>query len=736
MRNAGMNGFAFPGTLFLMGMLFLLFAVPAQAVVDFNWTSLFKLVGSAGAQKDVPDEITVFEDPPPGDGVTIDYDFLGMGMLVTKKQLEAKKKDHQPFDETIDYFNSIVGGGKILFEPDNLKAFLNSHIGMAKYGFMSKKEYDKLIAEGKKPTPPPKRGGGLAMPIEVKGDELETPGERKYEAYSMADKGWKVVQPLSDIMGTLNGLKHQACDDCKKCLGECPNCYTEEVPDPTPMDPCHTKTVEIHCRKHVCVEFDKVAHEVKENVYDNKGHDHPFYGGSSIQYTIKIKDRTPPHILTGLPIPPGDELPTLFADPMGPKAMTGDFTEIDALKVDDNYSDKVFCQFAFNRKLDPEDPPKWEIATGVAEVECKEEANHVFIPNDGLGEMDYSLFVWDEKDNGNPGLTSIAEHQPQDCYGLNTLGFRSLDWTDDFPLKFGAGISMCIGSDKFGKGKVIVDDNDWPNLVIQMVNKRDKGMPKSILCFPPPIVDPAQRPPTIDNDAGSVARLSPPDALISYEDLQFATAPAYIKILRAEGNNCPGDPTFGGFMNDPIDPVFLKKNFRLEAPDVSDNLPDGTQDKRPETMGQRMGYGNRMVLFCQESLIEDIEYEVHVWAEDNVKWIKDSTGRTIHTPYTGIQKLEVYVNDPKQRPPLRLKYDSAGETLDFWMKDPIRAVFREPVPGNPVRAAGETAWDANFPYVEAKAWDFKGNQRSLKVYFNVTDELSRIRVLEQKHQKN
>jgi len=189
-------------------------------------------------------------------------------------------------------------------------------------------------------------------------------------------------------------------------------------------------------------------------------------------------------------------------------------------------------------------------------------------------------------------------------------------------------------------------------------------------------------------------------------------------------------------MNDPIDPRFLKRNFRLEATDVSDNLPNGVPDLRPETMGQRMGYGSRMVLFCEESLIEDVEYEIHVWAEDNVKWLKDPTGRVIHSPYTGIQRLEVSVNDPKQRPPLSSRFDSGGETLSFWMENPIKAVFREPVGGNPNRSAGETVWDGNFPSVEAKAWDFKGNQRSLKIYFKVTDELSRVRVLEQKHQKN
>lgn len=738
MRNANKQWVSIRRLLSLTTAFCLLFIGSAPAAVDFNWPSLFILVGSAGSQTDVPDEIEVWEDPPSGDGVTIDYKFLGAGMLVTKKQIKPTgKKTHEPFQDTIDHFNAIIGGGKILMDPPNLKSFLNKFIGMAKYGGWSSKDRREWIAAGSPPpSAPPSRGGGIVMPIIVSGSDLEEPGERIYEAFSMFAKGWKVVQPISDIMGDLNAKKHQTCDSCKNCPDSCGSCYDETVTDPYGC----TSTVEHHCHNHPCIKFDDAAKAVEENIIENNGHDHPFYSGSSIKYKIKVKDRTPPHIFSALPIPPGDELPLLFGDPMGPKAFTGDFNKIGGLKVDDNDSDKIFCQFALHRQMAPDDPAVWELATGAEEVDRDIEANHVFIPNDSLGEMGYSLFAWDQKDNGNPGMTSVVEHQPQICYGIQSLGFPSLTWTDDFPVKFSAtdsaGLLACIGSNKFGKGKMIIDDNDWPNLVIQLVNKRDRGMSKSVLCFPPPIVDPAQRPPTIDSDGASIARLSPPEAIISYDDLQHATASAYIRVLRAEGNNCPADPNFGGFMNDPIDPAFLKKNFRVESPDVSDNLPDGTPDLRPETMGQRMGYGNRLVVQCQEPLVEDVEYEVHVWAEDNVKWIRDNTGRVIHPPYTGIQKLEVTVNDPKQRPPLNVRFDSGGETMTFWMEKPIQVVFREPVTTSLNRGAGETSWDGTFPSIEAKAWDFKGNQRSLKVYFNVTDELSRIRVLEQKHQKN
>ncbi|MFZ2955488.1 MAG: hypothetical protein WA705_01130 [Candidatus Ozemobacteraceae bacterium] len=712
---------------FLLIGLFFLCVEPGFGIVEFNWKDLFRLFGNDGVKKNVPDQMEVFEDPYPSGTVVIDYEFFGSSLLVRKQDIRPSgKPDHMPFQEAIDHLNSVIGDGKILMEPPNLTQFLNSHIGLVKHGFS--KNYKDA---------PPRRGGGIPMPFTVSGGDLENPGDRIYEAYSKDVKGWNVIQPISDIMGNLYALQHQACVNCKKCLDlspSCPSCYSEEIGDIFG----NPSTVFHHCYKHPCIDFSKAAEAAEKNHIKDNGFDHPFFGGSAIVFKLKVKDRTPPRIISLLPVPPGDGLPTLFADPTGPKANTGDFTKIDPLRVEDNYSDKITCQYAFTRQFDPSDPPKWELATGTGEVENGKEAAHVFLPNDGLGEMGYSLFAWDKDHNGNPGLTSVGENQPQICYGLSNLGFRELSWQDDFPLKFGPGpaIPDVLASDKFGKGKIIVDDNDWPNLMIQLVNKRDKGLPKSVLCFPPPVRDPSQRPPTIDTNPGSIAQLSQPGALIGYEDLQFATAAPYLKVLTAEGNNAPGDPGFSGFLADPIDPVFLKKNFRFEATDFSDTLPDGTPDKRPETMGQRMGFGNRMVVYCQENLIEDVEYEINVWAEDNVKWIHDPSGRVIHPPFTGIANLEVTVSDSTQRPPLLAKMDSRGETLSFWLPMPIRAVFREPVPTQLNRTSGETIWDKNFPFVEAKAWDFKGNQRSLKVYFNVTDELSRIRVLEQKHQKN
>ena len=47
-----------------------------------------------------------------------------------------------------------------------------------------------------------------------------------------------------------------------------------------------------------------------------------------------------------------------------------------------------------------------------------------------------------------------------------------------------------------------------------------------------------------------------------------------------------------------------------------------------------------------------------------------------------------------------------------------------------------TLQSGKFPWVEAKVRDFAGHTRALKIYFSVTDEKTRIRVLEQKHIRN
>ncbi|MBF0500465.1 MAG: hypothetical protein HQM09_10055 [Candidatus Riflebacteria bacterium] len=698
----------------------------------FDWTNLMQLTGSDDINKNVPLEIDVFEDPPQGDDVVLDYDFnTNSNLIVTKQQLEYSK-DHDSFQTVSDHYDNLIGTGKIFVDENNMQDFLKKYLGVAKHDFMSQKDYNELIAEGKNPPPPPpKRGGGLDFPLTLKDKDLATPAVTVYEVYSRADDihGWSILQPVADTQPPLSdpSMRHTAC-----WCGNCVN-YSCGICDPV------TST---HCYGHPCISVEDAYHAIEHFAKHDHGHDHPYWGGSSIQYTVKIMDRTPPIISTTVPVPPGDELPSLFLPP-DPPSTTGDFTAIYGLTITDNYSDVATYQFAFNRKLSPTVPLAWQLASDSSQAQSGAGTKHVFIPDDILGAMEYTVFTWDGEENGNPGMISVAEDQPQSCYGLSALGYKGLSWHDGFPLKFGTspGIADCLGKNQFGKGKINIDDNDYPNLMIQLINKRDQTLPGIgtwALCFPPSFSDPANRPPTADTDLSSVARVSPSDAFISYENLQCATAASYVQILAATRGNCPADPNFSTFMDDPskINTInFVKRNFRLEDFSVSDNDASGVQDISAGTMGQRMGFGDRMIVMSNVMLVEDVEYEINLWAEDNVKWINDGTNRVISSPFTGIANVEITVSDPRQTPPLNIKYDSQGEALTYWIPS-IRAVFREPVNEVLSPLDSEATWDTKCPHIEAIAKDFKGNKRSLKVYFNVTDEHSRIRVLEQKHIKN
>ena len=127
-----------------------------------------------------------------------------------------------------------------------------------------------------------------------------------------------------------------------------------------------------------------------------------------------------------------------------------------------------------------------------------------------------------------------------------------------------------------------------------------------------------------------------------------------------------------------------------------------------------------------------MEYHISLWAEDNVRWMNVPTlAETIPSPYSGIKAGSISVVDPVQYPKFEASVGIDKDSFNF-ETDSIRVVFREPT----VKPAGGfsfASWKTKMPHITASVTDYKGNTRSMVVFFEVTDEKTRIRVLERRH---
>ncbi len=472
---------------------------------------------------------------------------------------------------------------------------------------------------------------------------------------------------------------------------------------------------------------------------------------------VIIHDRTPPHIqpIDAAATETDGAFPNLFMDPNGPKATTGDYCSVSELKVVDNASSKITTWFALNRKNGPTDPSKWEFDSATDTVKNGDPLTHVFIPDDMYGDMEYSMFAWDKDKNLNPGDSKIDEDQPGSCYGVQGEGDLGADGTFRFASATPDLVDRLAMYGPKHHGLAFIDDNDRPNFYVKIISKRDREDPAKqdsyALVFPPflmPVVT-GGLPPELTKLATMAEGVK-----YKYEDVydpvNYATKTSFLDILELTPSSLPLPPNEAKLYNQFTDMTlwsgrpplerkkYIAEQFRIESYAESDTNPDGTpRDGDEASFGLRNGFGEASTIFCAEPIIEDVEHEIWVWADDNVKFM-NKFGAFVPYPYHGINELSIEFNDPRQKPPLKIT-KNISKPPDFWT-GPIPVVFREPTTGpglsppSPTPVAAATC-KSYYPSLKVTAKDYKGNKRELTILFNVMDQKAAVRVLEQKQLK-
>jgi|GEM_PF-4454411 len=486
-----------------------------------------------------------------------------------------------------------------------------------------------------------------------------------------------------------------------------------------------------------------------------------------IKLTLRFKDRTPPRItdLTGISYDifptlcePGIELPAGVY-----KATTGDiFKPGTHFKVFDNSEGEIYTMFGAGQKDTPTDiigwdpslPETWQWTgnTPGKTPSGSSVTDHVMIPKHILGWAYYTVFAWDQHGILNPGAPRIIENMPNICYNLpggadlkkEVLEAKPFPHSSEpdmtkFKLEDEEKKDLKLGQRVAGvEGKLYLDDNDWPNLMIRIFSTKDQAA----LILPPPLPSSALQMIADTSYTNFIEK-----AYNKQEDLKTAKKYDCVSVVSLSLNNCCDNEKLMdwefGLSEKPVAETtptdeLIFNNFRMEDYSLSDTDTTGKLIESGTDFGARNGWGASAVVFAKDPLIEDVEYEIAVWADDNVKFTNDPNyahcQKLMIPPYTGIQKMEITCEDPCQNP----KYVKSVNLCDgsSYETSPFKVIFREPSPSALSGCHDESKLKDKYPFIEAGATDYKGNVRKLRVYFSVSDEKTRIRVLEQKHNKN
>jgi hypothetical protein len=292
-----------------------------------------------------------------------------------------------------------------------------------------------------------------------------------------------------------------------------------------------------------------------------------------------------------------------------------------------------------------------------------------------------------------------------------------------------------------------VTDNDLPNILIKVQSVKDS----KAFFFPPPIhpasspgisIFPPQAPygAPSDYNPGKESYVDFFDKVVGdivYADDLLAGAMPYFTIYLTEPS--PYMSSAEGLMlaklekNSDLD--FIRKNLRLEDYNCSDTKGDGSEIiSDANTFGQRNGFGQTVVALLNKPLQEDVEYKISVWADDNVKWTTaEANGAVLEEARgfkTGICNGSINLRIPNQYPTY-----SASQNLnpDSYISKELSAVFREPTAKSAKISSETDLTNARFPFIEVRAEDFVGNKRIVRLYFRISDENPKIKVIERKH---
>ncbi|HNX76175.1 MAG TPA: hypothetical protein PLM07_06270 [Candidatus Rifleibacterium sp.] len=495
---------------------------------------------------------------------------------------------------------------------------------------------------------------------------------------------------------------------------------------------------------------------------------------SDVEFKLIFKDRTPP-IIEGCK---DGKFPELGSDK---PATTGDWYKVEGLKISDNSSKFVGTCLALG-KIDRIPALTWTaeenwVFEPPRALTSGEDTDYVIMPNACHGVMRYSVFAWDKSGNINPGEPNIRDDEPCICYGLSDppdgitdLGdvpnsalpwpivaswpesIKDIDKTNIDKID----LSKVNPGDRRGEGNVHIRDNDAPNLVIRIESLKDKSR-----IFFPPVMPPSALP-IFNSTEFEKYKADPEGNAKAYRDFIGVTPeakydttklanldlklPIYFRVIAAlprktlafsDAGMAPADVARLSLFKDTTKLDFTKTHVRLEDYNQSDTTGDGSPETAEATMGARNGFGGEITALLTTPLQEDVEYQISIWVDDNVKWATiDESGKVLEKIIavpTGVIAGEIRVEAANQYPAASYQARLDKEKA---VSEPLTVVFREPT--QPVKGElnEETMSRLKFPYIMATATDYAGITRKIKLYVEVSNENPEIRVLERTHEKN
>lgn len=587
------------------------------------------------------------------------------------------------------------------------------------------------------------------------------PGDRPHRRrYWLCMKGgWQYIPPSDDLAPDA-----KSCDK-NKALCDSAFCQKEEKEDKNgdgDFDEEGETTPEKHEQPTNNV-YTKLGKDLKDRLMTSSGAE---MESSNEKYEMIFADRTPP-LIDGCV---DGKFPELGKTK---PATTGDWYKVEGLKITDNYSKKIGTCLVLG-KIDKYPSGEWEkeenwFPEPPREIDSGSETDHVIMPNACHGVMRYSVFAWDKAGNVNPGEPYLRENDPENCYGLRNspepnLG-RDPKTAKPWPIVASLTDNILTNIDmktidpgeRRGEGIVHIRDNDLPNIVIKIESMKDGST-----VFFPPVIKPGTLPIYNSSEFSKSSTDSNSNADVyskfvgAEPDPKFDTAkladpdlglPLYFDVFEVQPRAAmPGDSgmtaaeilKLADFKNGSKH-EFIRKHFRLEDYNQSDNKTDGSPDTDPETYGARNGIGGEVRALLNlpgGGLKEDVEYKISVWADDNVKWATMEAGKVLDKVIaipTGIFSGEILVEIPNQHPAATYRKPLDKNKA---VTDPLIVVFREPTRAISGKLDETNLQEARYPFIEVTATDFAGLTRKIRLYVTVSDDNPEIRVLERSHEKN
>ncbi len=742
-------------------LLISLFPMQASAQDPFS----LSILRSVEIKSNFGSPVDTYEDVEPITGIRAT--FPGAGPITSQGEISSKFGGFAKDETAVEFFNRLVGSGGLIYSSGSMDfaAFLAQHFYLDGGNMGTDKKTGAQVWSANILRP----SSSLTF---ANYDDTDHPHEKK--CFLCLDANYQYIIPFAKpAPNSVSCADHRA-------FCNFPPCKEKQKKD----DPASAGATIVTQKEEHIQTIPNIHKNLRDVIVGNLADAFPVIENQSgIDFTLKFKDRTPPRIDGCV----DGELPELGVDR---PATTGDWYKVEGLRITDNASDRVGTALLLG-KIDTSPAATWSseeqwVLEKPSVIESGAETDHVIMPNSCHGVMRYTVYAWDKEGNLNPGDPKIREDDPENCYGLgetvigglnvNFLGelidlnlskdpgiatgwpiqieYRALQDFDDTYL---GELSAKLNSDfRRGQGYVNIRDNDLPNIVIRIESVKDGSR-----IFFPPVIPHGDPDFSIVHSSKYKIAAAPADSNVGdYTD--FLGPPTSIPFLSsriADGSQdvyfrivdiFPSDVMHASEKDILVsryktqyDPEFVRKNFRLESYDQSDTKEaDGSPDLDIETFGKRNSFGRRVVALLElpggrAMIQEDVEYLIDVWSDDNIKWATiDSSGQKLDNIVaipTGVQSGEIIVEVPNQLPRVthRVPLDSQQS-----INGRLRIVFREPTPMDAGGSDENELISRRFPFIDVRATDYAGLERSIRLYLRITNENPNIRVIDRKHEHN